>query len=467
MNVTVEKLDKGMAKLTITVTADVVAEAEDKVYKRQKSQISIPGFRKGKAPKKIIEKMYGEGVFLSDAINDVINETYPDAVKECGEEIVSNPKIDLSQAEPGKDLIYTAEVALKPEVKLGKYKGVEIEKLEAPKVSEEDIEKELKRQQDANAKIVDVTDRPVQNGDMIKLDFAGTVDGEAFDGGTATDYDLTVGSHSFIPGFEEQLVGMNVGEEKDVEVTFPEDYHEKKLAGKPAVFHCKVNSVKTKVLPELNDAFADEVSEFSTLDEYKADIRKNLEVRKEEEHKNAKQNEAVAAAVEDAKIDIPEAMLRTQQENIANEFAQNMQYQGMRLETYLQYTGQTKEQFLEQLKPQAEQRIRNSLVLEAVAEAENIEVTDEDLKDEYQKMADQYHMPVENVEKVFESDQMKDDLKKDVRIRKAADFIADNAKETKKAKAPKAEADAAEEKPKKTRKAASKKETEAPAEDAE
>ena len=302
---------------------------------------------------------------------------------------------------------------------------------------------------------------------MIKLDFAGTVDGEAFDGGTATDYDLTVGSHSFIPGFEEQLVGMNVGEEKDVEVTFPEDYHEKKLAGKPAVFHCKVNSVKTKVLPELNDAFADEVSEFSTLDEYKADIRKNLEVRKEEEHKNAKQNEAVAAAVEDAKIDIPEAMLRTQQENIANEFAQNMQYQGMRLETYLQYTGQTKEQFLEQLKPQAEQRIRNSLVLEAVAEAENIEVTDEDLKDEYQKMADQYHMPVENVEKVFESDQMKDDLKKDVRIRKAADFIADNAKETKKAKAPKAEADAAEEKPKKTRKAASKKETEAPAEDAE
>ena len=228
-----------------------------------------------------------------------------------------------------------------------------------------------------------------------------------------------------------------------------------------------MNSVKTKGLPELNDAFADEVSEFSTLDEYKADIRKNLEVRKEEEHKNAKQNEAVAAAVEDAKIDIPEAMLRTQQENIANEFAQNMQYQGMRLETYLQYTGQTKEQFLEQLKPQAEQRIRNSLVLEAVAEAENIEVTDEDLKNEYQKMADQYHMPVENVEKVFESDQMKDDLKKDVRIRKAADFIADNAKETKKAKAPKAEADAAEEKPKKTRKAASKKETEAPAEDAE
>lgn len=467
MSVSVEKLENSMARLTIEVSAEDFTKAIEKAYQKEKNRISIPGFRKGKAPRKIVEKMYGAGIFYEEAANTCINESYENAAKESGEDIVSNPSIDVTQIEEGKSFIYTAEVALKPPVSLGKYKGVSITKQAPVEVTDEEVENELKRQQDANGKIQDVTDRPVADGDMIKLDFAGTVDGEAFDGGTATDYDLTVGSHSFIPGFEEQLVGMNVGEEKDVEVTFPEDYHEKKLAGKPAVFHCKVNSVKTKVLPELNDAFADEVSEFSTLDEYKADIRKNLEVRKEEEHKNAKQNEAVAAAVEDAKIDIPEAMLRTQQENIANEFAQNMQYQGMRLETYLQYTGQTKEQFLEQLKPQAEQRIRNSLVLEAVAEAENIEVTDEDLKDEYQKMADQYHMPVENVEKVFESDQMKDDLKKDVRIRKAVDFIADNAKETKKAKAPKAEADAAEEKPKKTRKAASKKETEAPAEDAE
>ena len=454
MSVSVEKLENSMARLTIEVSAEDFTKAIEKAYQKEKNRISIPGFRKGKAPRKIVEKMYGAGIFYEEAANTCINESYENAAKESGEDIVSNPSIDVTQIEEGKSFIYTAEVALKPPVSLGKYKGVSITKQAPVEVTDEEVENELKRQQDANGKIQDVTDRPVADGDMIKLDFAGTVDGEAFDGGTATDYDLTVGSHSFIPGFEEQLVGMNVGEEKDVEVTFPEDYHEKKLAGKPAVFHCKVNSVKTKVLPELNDAFADEVSEFSTLDEYKADIRKNLEVRKEEEHKNAKQNEAVAAAVEDAKIDIPEAMLRTQQENIANEFAQNMQYQGMRLETYLQYTGQTKEQFLEQLKPQAEQRIRNSLVLEAVAEAENIEVTDEDLKDEYQKMADQYHMPVENVEK-------------DVRIRKAADFIADNAKETKKAKAPKAEADAAEEKPKKTRKAASKKETEAPAEDAE
>ena len=464
MNVTVEKLEKGMAKLTITVTADVVAEAEDKVYKRQKSQISIPGFRKGKAPKKIIEKMYGEGVFLSDAINDVINETYPDAVKECGEEIVSNPKIDLSQAEPGKDLIYTAEVALKPEVKLGKYKGVEIEKLEAPKVSEEDIEKELKRQQDANAKIVDVTDRPVQNGDMIKLDFAGTVDGEAFEGGKAENYDLTIGSGSFIPGFEDQLVGMNIGEEKDVNVTFPEDYGQKDLAGKAAVFACKVNAIKEKKLPELNDEFADEVSEFSTLDEYKKDIEKNLLVRAEEQYKQTKENAAVAAAVADADIEIPDAMLETQAESLVNEFAQNLQMQGMNIDMYLQYTGLQKDQLVEQFKPQAKTRIQNSLVLEAVAKAENIEASDEDLAAEYEKMAAQYNMPVDNIKKVFgESEQYKDDMKKDIALRKAAELIAANAKETREAK----KADAEEEKPAKRTRKSSKKTEEAAQENAE
>ncbi len=464
MNVTVEKLDKGMAKLTITVTADVVAEAEDKVYKRQKNQISIPGFRKGKAPKKIIEKMYGEGVFLSDAINDVINETYPDAVKECGEEIVSNPKIDLSQAEPGKDLIYTAEVALKPEVKLGKYKGVEIEKLEAPKVSEEDIEKELKRQQDANAKIVDVTDRPVQNGDMIKLDFAGTVDGEAFEGGKAENYDLTIGSGSFIPGFEDQLVGMNIGEEKDVNVTFPEDYGQKDLAGKAAVFACKVNAIKEKKLPELNDEFADEVSEFSTLDEYKKDIEKNLLVRAEEQYKQTKENAAVAAAVADADIEIPDAMLETQAESLVNEFAQNLQMQGMNIDMYLQYTGLQKDQLVEQFKPQAKTRIQNSLVLEAVAKAENIEASDEDLEAEYGKMAAQYNMPVDNIKKVFgESEQYKDDMKKDIALRKAAELIAANAKETREAK----KADEEKEKPAKRTRKSSKKAEEAAQENAE
>ncbi len=434
MSVSVEKLENSMAKLTVEVSAEEFVKAIEKAYGKEKNRISIPGFRKGKAPRKIVEKMYGAAIFYEDAANSCINESYEGAVKESGEDIVSNPKIEVTQIEEGKSFIYTAEVALKPPVSLGKYKGVTVAKPETTEVTEEEIEKELKRQQDANGKIQDVTDRPVADGDMIKLDFAGTVDGEAFDGGTAENYDLTVGSHSFIPGFEEQLVGLGIGEEKDVEVSFPEDYHQKDLAGKPAVFHCKVNGIKTKVLPELNDEFADEVSEFSTLEEYKADLRKNLQSRKDEELRNAKQSEAVAAAVEDSKIDIPDAMLRTQQENLANEFAQNLQYQGMKLDMYLQYTGQTREQFLEQLKPQAEQRIRNSLVLEAVAEAENIEVTEEDLEKEYQKMADQYRTPVENVKKLFENEDMKDDLKKDVRIRKAADFITDNAKEKKASK---------------------------------
>ncbi len=455
MSVSVEKLENSMAKLTIEVSAEDFGKAIEKAFQKEKNHISIPGFRKGKAPRKIVEKMYGAAIFYEDAANQCINDSYEAAVKESGEDVVSNPKIDLTQIEEGKSFIYTAEVALKPPVSLGKYKGVSVTKQAPAEVTDEEVEKELKRQQDANGKIEEVTDRPVADGDMIKLDFAGSVDGVAFDGGTAENYDLTVGSHSFIPGFEEQLVGLSIGEEKDVEVSFPEDYHEKTLAGKPAVFHCKVNAIKTKVLPELNDAFADEVSEFATLDEYKADIRKNLEERKAEERKNAKQGEAVAAAVEDAKIDIPEAMLRTQQENLANEFAQNMQYQGMRLETYLQYTGQTKEQFLEQMKPQAEQRIRNSLVLEAIADAESIEASDEDLENEYQKMADQYHAPLENVKKLFEAEEMKNDLKKDIRIRKAADFVTDNAKETKRAK-------------KATKKAAAAaEEAEAPAEDAE
>lgn len=431
MSVSVEKLEGSMAKLTITVPAADFVKAIDRVYNRQKNRIQLPGFRKGKAPRALVEKMYGQGIFYEDAVNDCINNTYADAVKESGEDIVSNPSIDVTQIEEGKDLIYTAEVALRPPVSLGKYKGVSVTKQDPVEVTDEDVEKELKRQQDANAKIVDVTDRPVQKDDMIRLDFAGTVDGRAFDGGTAENYDLTVGSGSFIPGFEDQLIGMNIGDEKDVEVTFPEDYHQKDLAGKPAVFHCKVNSIKEKVLPELNDEFADDVSEFSTLDEYKADIRKNIEVQREKEQRNTRQGEAVAAAVDDAKIDIPDAMLKTQEENLANEFAQNLQYQGMNLETYLQYTGQTRDQFLETLKPQAEVRIRNSLVLEAIADAENIQVDDQDYEDEYKSMADQYHMDVENVKKIFETGEMKQDLARDIRVRKAADFVTDHAVEDK------------------------------------
>ena len=433
MSVTVEKLENSMAKLTIEVDAAVFTRALDKVYNKEKNQIQIQGFRRGKAPRKLVEKMYGQGIFYEDAANDCINATYEDAVKECGEEVVSSPEISVEQIEEGKPLIYTATVALKPPVTLGKYLGVDITIQDPLEVTEEEINAELARQQDANARIETVTDRPVQDGDMIKLDFAGTVDGEPFDGGTAADYDLTVGSGSFIPGFEDQLIGMELDEEKDVVVTFPENYGEQSLAGKEAVFHCMINEIKTKILPELNDEFADDVSEFSTLEEYTESLKKNLLETKEKELREKKQNEAVDAAVKAAEINIPDAMILTQARNLADQFAQNLQYQygsSLDMNSYLQYMGMTQEQFVDNMKPQAEQRIRNSLVLEAVAAAEAIEVTDEDLEKEYQSLADQYNMPVENVKNIFTTDEMKEDLKKDILARKAADLITDNAVES-------------------------------------
>ncbi len=437
MSVSVEKLENSMARLTIEVSAEDFDKAVNQVYLRQKGSIAIPGFRKGKAPRKIIEKMYGAGVFFEDAANSCINSSYPDAVEECGEEVVSNPTIAVTQIEAGKPFIYTAEVALKPPVSLGKYKGVAVTKQDAPEATQEEIEAELKRQQDANAKIVDVTDRAVQSGDMIKLDYAGTVDGVAFDGGTAEDADLTIGSGSFIPGFEDQLIGTGIGEEKDVTVTFPENYHAKDLAGKEAVFHCKVNGIKEKQLPELNDEFADDVSEFSTLDEYKENIAKNITDRKTQEMRTAKENEAVNAVIEDSKIDIPAAMLTTQQEQLANEFAQNLQMQGMKLDMYLQYTGMTREQLVEQMKPQAERRILTRLVLEQIAKEENIEVTDEDFEDQLQKMADQYRAPIDNIRRVFDDEKAKADLKKDIAVQKAVTLVTDSAVESKEKPAPK------------------------------
>ena len=437
MSVSVEKLENSMARLTIEVSAEDFDKAVNQVYLRQKGSIAIPGFRKGKAPRKIIEKMYGAGVFFEDAANSCINSSYPDAVEECGEEVVSNPTIAVTQIEAGKPFIYTAEVALKPPVSLGKYKGVAVTKQDAPEATQEEIEAELKRQQDANAKIVDVTDRAVQSGDMIKLDYAGTVDGVAFDGGTAEDADLTIGSGSFIPGFEDQLIGTGIGDEKDVTVTFPENYHAKDLAGKEAVFHCKVNGIKEKQLPELNDEFADDVSEFSTLDEYKENIAKNITDRKTQEMRTAKENEAVNAVIEDSKIDIPAAMLTTQQEQLANEFAQNLQMQGMQLDMYLQYTGMTREQLVEQMKPQAERRILTRLVLEQIAKEENIEVTDEDFEDQLQKMADQYRAPIDNIRRVFDDEKAKADLKKDIAVQKAVTLVTDSAVESKEKPAPK------------------------------
>jgi trigger factor len=376
--------------------------------------------------------MYGAGVFFEDAANFAINDSYPDAARECGEKICSRPTIDITQIEEGKDFIYTAEVALEPPVELGQYKGVEIEKVDVKEVTEEDIDAELKRQQNANAKITDVTDRPVQNGDMIKLDFDGSIDGTPFDGGKAENYDLTVGSGSFIPGFEEQLVGMNAGEEKDVTVTFPEDYHAKDLAGKEAVFHCRVNSIREKKLPELNDEFADEVSEFDTLDEYKADIKKNIEVKREEDAKTRRENEAVDAVIKNATIEIPEAMMRTQEEELADQMAQNLRYQGMNLQDYLKYTNMSEEQFITSMQPQADRTIRTRLTLEAVVKAENIEVSDEEFDEELQKIADQYKAPLDEIKKYYESDEAKKSLTEDIAVQKAVTFVAENAVEVEK-----------------------------------
>lgn len=432
MSVSVEKLEKSMAKLTITVSAEDFTKALDKAYTRQKNRIQVPGFRKGHASRQIIEKMYGAGVFFEDAANFAINDSYPDAAKECGEKICSRPTIDITQIEEGKDFIYTAEVALEPPVELGQYKGVEIEKVDVKEVTEEDIDAELKRQQNANAKITDVTDRPVQNGDMIKLDFDGSIDGTPFDGGKAENYDLTVGSGSFIPGFEEQLVGMNAGEEKDVTVTFPEDYHAKDLAGKEAVFHCRVNSIREKKLPELNDEFADEVSEFDTLDEYKADIKKNIEVKREEDAKTRRENEAVDAVIKNATIEIPEAMMRTQEEELADQMAQNLRYQGMNLQDFLKYTNMSEEQFITSMQPQADRTIRTRLTLEAVVKAENIEVSDEEFDEELQKIADQYKAPLDEIKKYYESDEAKKSLTEDIAVQKAVTFVAENAVEVEK-----------------------------------
>ncbi len=432
MSVSVEKLEKSMAKLTITVSAEDFTKALDKAYNRQKNRIQVPGFRKGHASRQIIEKMYGAGVFFEDAANFAINDSYPDAARECGEKICSRPTIDITQIEEGKDFIYTAEVALEPPVELGQYKGVEIEKVDVKEVTEEDIDAELKRQQNANAKITDVTDRPVQNGDMIKLDFDGSIDGTPFDGGKAENYDLTVGSGSFIPGFEEQLVGMNAGEEKDVTVTFPEDYHAKDLAGKEAVFHCRVNSIREKKLPELNDEFADEVSEFDTLDEYKADIKKNIEVKREEDAKTRRENEAVDAVIKNATIEIPEAMMRTQEEELADQMAQNLRYQGMNLQDFLKYTNMSEEQFITSMQPQADRTIRTRLTLEAVVKAENIEVSDEEFDEELQKIADQYKAPLDEIKKYYESDEAKKSLTEDIAVQKAVTFVAENAVEVEK-----------------------------------
>ena len=427
MSLQVEKMEKNMAKLTIEVSAEELDKAMQNAYLKARGKISIPGFRKGKAPRKMIEQMYGKGIFLEDAANALIPEHYSKALEECDLEIVSQPEIDVTQAEPGKAFIFTAEVAVKPEVTLGEYKGVEVPKSET-EVTDEDIDAEIKKEQEKNSRTVTVEDRGAENGDITTIDFEGFVDGVAFEGGKGTDYPLTLGSGSFIPGFEDQLVGAKAGDHVEVNVTFPEEYQAAELAGKAAVFQCDVKKVETKELPELDDDFAQDVSEFDTLAEYREDVKKNLTEKKEKEARAAKENAAVDKAIENAEMEIPDAMLNTQVRQMMNDFASRMQSQGLTMEQYFQFTGMTEEKMMEELKPQAEKRIKTRLVLEAVVKAENIEVSDERLEEELQKMAESYQMEVDKL-KEFMGENEKNQMKEDIAVQEAVTLIAEAAVE--------------------------------------
>lgn len=423
----VEKLEHNMAKLTIAVDAADFIAAMKQSYNKQKGKINVPGFRKGKVPMAYLEKTYGPEMFYEDAANAVIPAAYQEAAVESGLEITSSPTIDAVQMEKGKDFIFTAEVALKPEVTLGEYKGIEVEKKEI-EVTDEEVAKELVNAQEQNSREITVEDRPVQDGDIVNIDYAGSIDGVAFDGGTAKDQNLVIGSHTFIDTFEDQLIGKNIGDEVNVNVTFPEEYHAPDLAGKPALFEVKINGIKTKELPVLDDDFAQDVSEFDTLDEYKEDIKKKLVEQKEQAAKTDKENAILEKIVENAQMDIPEAMVETQQQQLADDFAQRLSYQGLQIEQYFQFTGMTREKFMEDLKPQALKTIQTRLVLEAIVDAENIEVTEEELNAEYEKMASTYQMEVEKIKEILAGAQ-EESMKKDIAVQKAIDFVAEQAKE--------------------------------------
>ena len=412
MSVQVEKLEKNMAKLTVEVSAEDFKAAIKKAFNKNKNRFSIPGFRKGKAPQAMIEKMYGEGVFYEDAADEAINASYAEAMKESGLDIVSRPEVTIEKIGKDEPFVYSALVAVKPEVTLGQYKGVEVEKADAS-VSAEDVEAELKKVQEQNARLLTVEDRGVEDGDQTVIDFEGFVDGKGFEGGKAEDYPLTIGSHSFIDTFEEQLIGKKIGEECEVNVTFPTEYHAADLAGKPATFKVTVKEIKVKELPELNDEFASEVSEFDTLDEYKKDVEKKLAEKKEIEANSKNEDAVVTKVVENASMEIPDKMIDAQAENMVQDMARRMQSQGLSLDMYLKYTGMTVEQMKEQARPDAEKRIRTRLVLEAVAQAENIQISDEKVDEEVAKMAEAYKMEVDKLKSYMsESDikQMKEDL---------------------------------------------------------
>ena len=426
MSVQVEKLEKNMAKLTVEVSAEDFKAAIKKAYNKTKNRFAIPGFRKGKASQAVIEKMYGEAVFYEDAADEAINSTYAEAMKESGLDIVSRPEITVEQIGKDQAFIYSALVAVKPEVTLGEYKGVEVEKADAA-VTAEDVEAELKRVQEQNARLLTVEDRPVADGDQTVIDFEGFVDGKGFEGGKAEDYPLTIGSHSFIDTFEEQLIGKNIGEECEVNVTFPTEYHAAELAGKPAMFKVTVKEIKVKELPALDDEFASEVSEFDTLDEYKQDIEKKLQERKEKAAASQNEDRVVAKVVENASMEIPEKMIDAQVDNMLRGTAQRMQSQGLSMDLYMKYTGMTADQMKDQMRPEAVKRIQTRLVLEAVVKAENIETSEEKLDEEIAKMAEAYKMEADKL-KSYMTDSDKDQMKQDLAVQAAVDLLVSEAK---------------------------------------
>lgn len=435
MSVQVENLEKNMAKLTIEVAAEEVEKAIQEAYLKEKNKISLPGFRKGKVPRKMIEKMYGAGVFYEDAANTLIQGNYPAAADESGIDIVSRPMIDIVQIESGKPFIFTAEVAVRPEVKLGKYLGVQVTKIDTS-VSEDEVVEALEKERNNNARTVTVTDRPAANGDTVVIDFEGFVDGVAFEGGKGENHSLELGSHSFIDTFEDQLVGKNAEDEVEVNVTFPEQYQAAELAGKPAMFKVKIHEIKTKELPQLDDEFAQDVSEFDTLAEYKEDVKKRLTEQKENEAKRTKEDEAIQKIIDKSEMELPEAMIETQCENMVNEFAQRIAQSGLSMEQYMQFSGLTIEKLKEQVRPEAETRIKSSLVLEQIAKEENIEVTEEDIDAEVAKMAAAYGMEADKL-KEYMGDAEKESMKRDISVTKAVTLIMDNVKERAKAKSKK------------------------------
>lgn len=426
MSVQVENLEKNTAKLTIEVPAEKFEEAVQHSYNKNKGKFNIPGFRKGKAPFNMIKKMYGVGVFYEDAVDEVIDASYPDAAKESGLEIVSRPSISIEEIEEGKAFVYTAVVAVKPEVTLGEYKGVEVQKTKS-EVTEEDIETEIKRAREKNSRLITVEDRGIEDGDQVTIDFDGSVDGKRFEGGKAEDYPLTIGSHTFIDNFEEQLIGKTTGEECEVNVTFPAEYHVEELKNKPAVFKVKVKEIQRKELPEANDDFASEVSDFDTMEEYKKDLTEKLQAEKIEAAKTADEDKVVAKVIENATMEIPDQMVEEQVNGMVNDYARRLESQGISFKQYVEITGMTAEKIGEQMKPQAIKRIQTRLVLEAVVKAENITADDAAVEEQFDKMAEDFKMDKEQIKGMFGEEQMAQ-LKEDLAVQKAIDFLVAEAK---------------------------------------